>query len=298
LRAAIILGSGSASFEIIRDLVEHLPIMITPKWVDNRSQPLALSDVLTYLTEVTNHPECIRKVFEIGGPEVMSYRQMLARFAKFRGFKRIIIPIGLMTPKLSSYWIYFVTKTTFKLAQSLVLSLVNDTVVNNPAIEKIIPIKTKTFEEACTEAFVTIEEGHAPSFGTVYYETSAPMEIQPTNLWHRLKYFGRGRDRFFYMNWAWKLRISIDYLFGGRKDFFDVWDPLIEDKDGGHMLLFATMRMPGEAWLEFWIEDGVLRQRAVFRPLGVLGRLYWWITYPIHIFLFPGMCKKLVQKSY
>ncbi|MBM3194619.1 MAG: NAD-dependent epimerase/dehydratase family protein, partial [Chlamydiae bacterium] len=113
LRAAIILGSGSASFEIIRDLVEHLPVMITPKWVNNRSQPLAISDVLVYLTEVANHPECIRRVFEIGGPEIISYREMLMRFAKFRGFHRLIIPVPFLTPKLSSYWIYFVTSTTF-----------------------------------------------------------------------------------------------------------------------------------------------------------------------------------------
>jgi hypothetical protein len=99
------------------------------------------------------------------------------------------------------------------------------------------------------------------------------------------------------MNWAWRIRIAIDYLFGGKKDFFDVWDILIEDREKKHILLYATMRMPGEAWLEFWIEDGYLRQKAVFRPSGVLGRLYWWVTYPIHIFLFPGMVKRLATRS-
>lgn len=297
LRAAIILGSGSASFEIIRDLVEHLPVMITPKWVNNRSQPLAISDVLVYLTEVANHPECIRRVFEIGGPEVISYREMLMRFAKFRGFHRLIIPVPFLTPKLSSYWIYFVTSTTFKLAQTLVLSLKNDTYVHDPSIQTIISLKTKSFEEACQEAFVQLEEGHAPTFGTLSFSAKAPLNIADTNLWHRLKYFGKGQDRFYFMNWAWRIRIAIDYLFGGRKDFFDVWDVLIEDREAGHMLLFATMRMPGEAWLEFRIQDGFLHQKAVFRPKGVIGRLYWWITYPIHLFLFPGMVKKLATRG-
>ena len=297
LRAAIILASGSASFEIIRDLVEHLPVMITPKWVNNRSQPLAISDVLRYLTEVANHPECIRKIFEIGGPEVISYRDMLLRFAKFRGFRRLIIPVPFLTPKLSSYWIYFVTSTTFKLAQSLVLSLKNDTYVHDDSIKKIIPLVPKTFEEACKEAFIKTEEGHAPTFGTLSYEAKAPLNIAEPNLWYRLQYFGQSQDRFYFMNWAWKIRIAIDYLFGGKKDFFDVWDILIEDKENKHMLLYATMRMPGEAWLEFWIQDGFLRQKAVFRPSGVLGRFYWWVTYPIHLFLFPGMVKRLATRS-
>jgi hypothetical protein len=297
LRAAIILASGSASFEIIRDLVEHLPIMITPKWVNNRSQPLAISDVLRYLTEVAKHPECIRKIFEIGGPEVISYRDMLLRFAKFRGFHRLIIPVPFLTPKLSSYWIYFVTSTTFKLAQSLVLSLKNDTFVHDDSIKKIIPLEPKSFEEACKEAFLKTEEGHAPTFGTLSYEAKAPLNIAEPNLWYRLQYFGQSQDRFYYMNWAWRIRIAIDYLFGGKKDFFDVWDILIEDREKKHILLYATMRMPGEAWLEFWIEDGYLRQKAVFRPSGVLGRLYWWVTYPIHIFLFPGMVKRLATRS-
>ncbi len=297
LRAAIILASGSASFEIIRDLVEHLPVMITPKWVNNRSQPLAISDVLRYLTEVANHPECIRKIFEIGGPEVISYRDMLLRFAKFRGFHRLIIPVPFLTPKLSSYWIYFVTSTTFKLAQSLVLSLRNDTYVHDDSIKKIIPLVPKTFEEACKEAFIKTEEGHAPTFGTLSYEAKAPLNIAEPNLWYRLQYFGQSQDRFYFMNWAWKIRIAIDYLFGGKKDFFDVWDILIEDREKKHILLYATMRMPGEAWLEFWIQDGVLIQKAVFRPTGVLGRLYWWVTYPIHLFLFPGMVKRLATRS-
>jgi len=297
LRAAIILASGSASFEIIRDLVEHLPIMITPKWVNNRSQPLAISDVLRYLTEVANHPECIRKIFEIGGPEVISYRDMLLRFAKFRGFQRLIIPVPFLTPKLSSYWIYFVTSTTFKLAQSLVLSLKNDTFVHDDSIKKIIPLEPKSFEEACKEAFLKTEEGHAPTFGTLSYEAKAPLNIAEPNLWYRLQYFGQSQDRFYYMNWAWRIRIAIDYLFGGKKDFFDVWDILIEDREKKHILLYATMRMPGEAWLEFWIKDGTLRQKAVFRPSGVLGRLYWWVTYPIHLFLFPGMVKRLATRS-
>ncbi len=297
LRAAIILGSGSASFEIIRDLVEHLPVMMTPKWVNNRSQPLALSDVLRYLTEVANHPDCIRKVFEIGGPEVISYKEMLLRFAKFRGFHRLIIPVPFLTPKLSSYWIYFVTSTTFKLAQSLVLSLKNDTYVQDHSIQKIIPFETKSFEEACQEAFIKTEEGHAPTFGTLSFEVKAPLNILEPNLWYRLQYFGQSQDRFYFMNWAWRIRIAIDYLFGGKKDFFEVWDILIEDREKKHILLYALMRMPGEAWLEFWIEDGYLRQKAVFRPSGVIGRLYWWLTYPIHLFLFPGMCKKLATRS-
>ncbi|MFZ4773140.1 MAG: DUF2867 domain-containing protein [Chlamydiia bacterium] len=294
-RAAIILGAGSASFEIIRDLVEHLPVMITPKWVNKRSQPIAFSDVLIYLSEVINHPETIRKTFEIGGPEVLSYRDMLKRFAKFRGLDRLIIPVPFLTPKLSSYWIYFVTKTTFKLAQNLVLSLKNDTYVEDKSIQEILPLHLKTFEEACKEAFALLEYGHAPTFGTLSFETTAPIKIEKELLWHHLLYLGMGKERFHYMNWVWRLRLTIDWLLGGKKDFFDVWDVLVEDKERGHIILYATLRMPGEAWLEFWVEEGNLRQKAIFRPSGVLGRLYWWITYPIHLYLFPGMCKKLAN---
>jgi len=152
LRASIIIGSGSASFEIIRDLVEKLPIMVAPKWVKQKCQPIAITDVLYYLTSVLHHPDCFEKAFEIGGPEAISYKDMLLRYAKKRDLKRFIITVPVLTPRLSSYWLIFITSTNFYLARSLIASLKNDSIKTDFSIDAIFPRKCFSYEEAIDHA--------------------------------------------------------------------------------------------------------------------------------------------------
>ena len=163
LMAGIIIGSGSASFEIIRDLVEKLPIMIAPKWLKKLTQPIAISDVLAYLALVLGNPACFGQSFEIGGPDVMSYKDLLLNFAKMRGLKRKIFTVPVLTPRLSSYWLFFVTRTSFSLARFLVESLINNAVCKENRIQKLFPRKLLSYEEALQLAFTRIEEDWVPS---------------------------------------------------------------------------------------------------------------------------------------
>ena len=163
LMAGIIIGSGSASFEIIRDLTEKLPVMIAPKWVDNLTQPISVRDVLEYLVLVLGHPSCLNGAFEIGGPDVLSYKQLLLEFARIRGFKRKLITVPVLTPRLSSYWLLLVTSANFALARSLIGSLINNAVCKENRIQKIFPRKLLTYEEAVRLAFTRIEEDWVPS---------------------------------------------------------------------------------------------------------------------------------------
>ncbi len=331
LMAGIIIGSGSASFEIIRDLVEKLPVMVAPKWVKSLTQPIAIRDVLDYLVLVLGHPQCIGERFEIGGPDVMNYKQLLLEFARIRKLKRWIITVPVLTPKLSSYWLYFVTSASFPLARSLVESLKNNAVCKEHKIEMIFPKKLLSFETAVQRAFERLEEDAVPSswkdamgesalqsdlsvyvkvpqFGT-YSDTqivpfSKPASEIQKNVW------SLGGDRgWLYMNWAWRLRGFLDKLAGGvglrrgrthptrlkEGDALDFWRVLIADSKNGRLLLYAEMKLPGEAWLEFKIKPQSLIQTAIFRPHGLMGRLYWIVLFPIHWFIFRGMAKKIAQ---
>lgn len=328
LRAGIIIGSGSASFEIIRDLVEKLPVMIAPKWVKNRCQPIAIRDVLFYLVGVLDHPECMNQVFEVGGPNQLNYKQMLLEFAEVRNLKRWIITVPVLTPRLSSYWLYFVTSTNFALARSLVDSLKNEAVCSEDRIQKILPRDCLTYKEAIEKAFVMIEQNAIISSwkdalvsGVIHTQLKDFIEVPKDGCVKeslRRTFTNRegvirkiwsigGKNGWYYMNWAWKLRGFVDKIFGGvgldrgrrsptelyAGDSLDFWRVLLADKENGHLLLYAEMLVPGEAWLEFKIEGDELLQEATFRPRGVLGRFYWYALYPIHHFIFRGMLKQI-----
>jgi len=334
LRAGIILGSGSASFEIMRDLVEKLPVMIAPLWVENKCQPIAIFNVLEYLISALDHPDCLGEAFDIGGPDVLTYREMLMKFAKVRGLRRYIIGVPVLTPRLSSYWLYFVTSTNFTLASALVESLKNNAICRENRIQKIIPIKCFHFEEALQRTLDKIEENlilsswkdsmttsklnpnlleyiRVPQFGCLTDLQEVPFRCDPDQVMEAVWSIG-GKRGWYYMNWAWKLRGFIDQLFNGiglRRgrthptrlcpgDALDFWRVLLADKKQRRLLLYAEMRLPGEAWLEFEIipnkEGGVLRQKASFRPNGVLGRLYWYGIYPFHWYIFRGLGKGII----
>ncbi len=328
LRAGIILGSGSASFEIIRDLVEKLPVMIAPKWLNTRSQPIAIRNVIEFLQGVLFFEYAYHKSFDIGGTEVLTYKEILLRFAKVRHLKRWIITVPVLTPKLSSYWLYFVTSTSFTLAKNLVKSMGVEIVCRKNDLAERLGIMLLTYEDAIRFAFDKIEheevvsrwtdalssnvleEGivklsQVPAFGCfVDRRSNAVMNVQRT----MDKIWSIGGDTgWYYANWLWVLRGFVDKLFGGvglrrgRKnstmisagDSLDFWRVLYADKKEQRLLLYAEMKLPGEAWLEFKITNNTLVQTATFRPLGVLGRLYWYSVLPFHGCIFRGMLKAL-----
>ncbi len=331
LMAGIIIGSGSASFEIIRDLVEKLPVMIAPKWTLNKVQPIGIRDVLDYLVLVLDHPQCINQRFEIGGPDVYSYKELLLKFAEIRGFKRWIINVPVLTPRLSSYWLYFITSVSFPLARSLVESLKNNAICKENAIQKIFPKTLFNFEAAVKRAFASLEEDVVPSswknalgdsrlnpdfsiylqvakFGTVYDRQEIPFSKPASEVQKTIWSLG-GDTGWLYLNWAWHIRGFFDRLVGGvglrrgrtqayalkAGDALDFWRVLVADTKQPRLLLYAEMKIPGEAWLEFKIEGQKLIQTATFRPKGLWGRIYWYALFPIHYFIFRGMARKIAR---
>lgn len=333
-RTGIIIGSGSASFEIIRDLVEKLPLMVAPKWVSSKCEPIAVSDVLYYLSKALLKKACFNQLFEIGGPEKISYYHMLKRFAKLRGLHRYILKVPVLTPRLSSYWLIFVSSTSFPLAQALIDSLKMDAVCKDHRIKKIIPHKCLSYEMALKEAFHKIEQNavvsswknaivssdlhpnlrnyiKVPHHGcykkVIEYEYNNKEKVI-----ERLWKIG-GDNGWYFMNFVWRIRGVIDKFIGGAGlrrgrtnpgslkmgDALDFWRVLLADQKKGDLKLYAEMRVPGEAWLEFECiggsKKGILRQTATFRPKGVFGRFYWYLLLPIHNLIFRGMCKNLTR---
>jgi len=328
LRAGIIIGSGSASFEIIRDLVEKLPIMVTPKWLHTKCQPIGISDVIAFLSKSLFNPKTFNQNFDIGGPDILSYKNMLLDFGKMRHLKRKIFVIPVMTPKLSSYWLYFVTSTSYTLATSLVHSMKIEVICRDNRLNTILGVEPLSYKESLKRAFSKIENNEilsswkdaysssginfnisefirVPSFGCFKDSRTRTIENREDCL-DKIWSIG-GNNGWYYGNWLWKTRGFIDELFGGvglRRgrtnpsminvgDSIDFWRVLYASKEDGRLLLFAEMKLPGEAWLEFKVVDDKLIQTATFRPLGLAGRLYWYAVFPFHGFLFKGMLKQI-----
>src|SRR5690554_487729 len=330
LRAGIIIGSGSASFEIIRDLVEKLPYMITPKWLNTRCQPIGISDVLQFLAEALFKEETYNRNFDIGGPDILTYKEMLLKFAKVRGLKRTIHTVPVMTPKLSSYWLYFVTSTSYRLATALLNSMKVEVVCRDNSINAILDITPVTYEEALNKAFAKIETNEIISSWKDAYASSGLKshisdfiqvpthgcftDVRERAFVDREKCIEKvwsigGGNGWYFGDFLWRTRGVMDKFVGGvglRRgrtnldsinvgDALDFWRVLYADKTEGRLLLFAEMKVPGEAWLEFKIEGDKLKQTATFRPLGLLGRLYWYSVLPFHGLIFKGMLKKLTN---
>ncbi len=330
LRAGIIAGSGSASFEIIRDLVEKLPVMIAPRWLKTRSQPISVRNVIQFLTGVLLRPETYEKIYDIGGPEVLTYRQMLLQYAEVRGLKRTIIDVPLMTPRLSSYWLYFVTSTSYPLAVNLVNSMKIEVVAAKNNLHQILNIELIPYREAVRHALDRIDrqEVHSswtdagsgklvekgitrlsevPSYGVFRDVKKRPVKDENETLDNFLSI--GGNKGWYYADWLWGLRGFFDKLLGGvglrrgRKsaknlqpgESLDFWRVLYANRQEKRLLLYAEMKLPGEAWLEFKITDGTLYQTATFRPLGLPGRLYWFLMLPFHMFIFRGMIKNIAR---
>lgn len=330
LRAGIIVGSGSASFEIIRDLVEKLPVMIAPRWLNTRAQPIAIRNVIQFLTGVLLNQDTFAKSFDIGGPEILTYREMLLEFARVRKLKRTIWVVPVMTPKLSSYWLYFITSTSYRLAVNLVHSMKVEVVCRENELKDLLAIELLSYKDAVALAFDRIAQQEIVSSWTdalsshILEEGIADLVEVPTRacfkdrkqlkveneteVLDRIWGIG-GKQGWYYANWLWVFRGFMDKLLGGvglrrgRKsstgisagDSLDFWRVLLASREDRRLLLYAEMKLPGEAWLEFRIVDGTLYQTATFRPLGLRGRLYWYSVLPFHTFIFRGMIKRIGQ---
>ncbi len=328
LRAGIIIGSGSASYEIIRDLVEKLPIMIAPKWLNTKCQPISIGDVISYLTGVLLLKKVYGNSYDIGGPDILTYKDMLMGYAKVRGLSRYIFTVPVMTPRLSSYWLYFVTTTSFKLASSLVSSMKVEVICRPHTLDAELRISPLSYEASLRKTLERIE-GHkilsswkdsfvsgvmnitisdflkVPTHGC-FIDKRQTKVVDSNRTLDKIWRIG-GNNGWFFATWLWRLRGFIDKLFGGvglrrgrthedellSGDAVDFWRVLFADKQAGRLLLFAEMKLPGEAWLDFTVVENTMTLTATFRPKGLFGRLYWYAVFPLHGIIFSGMLRRL-----
>ncbi|MDX1918989.1 MAG: SDR family oxidoreductase [Candidatus Caenarcaniphilales bacterium] len=338
LRAAMIIGSGSASFEILRYLVDRLPVMLTPRWVDTPCQPIAIRNVLTYLVNCLEKSETTGRTFDIGGAEILTYRELMDIYAEEAGLsKRLIIRLPFFTPRLSSYWIHFVTPMPSSIAQPLAEGLRNPVICQDHDIEEIIPQELITCRRAIHLALERIKmqqvESHwtdagssAPpewvhsgdpvwSGGTIYEDKRHIVLLAtPDDVWQPLIKIG-GETGWYYGDWLWQIRGLMDMLIGGvglargRRhpselrpgDALDFWR-VVDVQSHRRLLLSAEMKLPGQAVLEFSIQPigggrVELCQTARFLPKGLLGMLYWWAVTPLHFFVFNGMLQGIAEAS-
>jgi len=337
LRAAMILGSGSASFEMMRYLVERLPVMITPRWVRNAVQPIAIRDVLGYLKGCLDHEETLGGTFDIGGPDVLTYERLMEIYAEEAGLaKRWIIPLPVLTPRLSSYWIHLVTPVPSHIARPLAEGLRNPVVCKENRIRSIIPQDLQSVRETIRLALGKIMEqcvetcwadagpgsypewhqcGDAPYAGGTIMESDyrVVVDAPPKEVWRPIARIG-GTRGWYSSRFLWALRGLIDRLVGGvglsggrpdpvrlrpgdPVDFFRV----LEVSEASRLLLLAEMKFPGEATLEFRVypvpEGGTeLQQLSRFLPKGISGLAYWYALYPFHQYVFKAMLQGIVRE--
>ena len=331
-RAAVIVGSGSLSFEMIRYLTERLPVMICPKWVFTRIQPIAIRNVLDYLVEALSSPESTGLTLEIGGRDVLTYAGMMTGYAQARGLKRRLIAVPVLTPRLSSYWVHLVTPIPAKIAQPLIKGLGNEVIVRDDAALQLFPeIELLDYQTSVRLALAKMEVHELETMWSDALTSSQGSRTPPTLITQEgliierrqrivpapadsvYRSFARlgGERGWLYMDWAWQLRGIMDRLCGGvgmrrgRRDpedlrvgdSLDFWRvELVEP--GRKVRLRAEMRVPGRAWLEFEARpessgQTLLLQSAFFEPKGLSGLLYWYVLYPIHGLIFSGLISKI-----
>ncbi|MGL5690945.1 MAG: SDR family oxidoreductase [Bacteroidales bacterium] len=336
LHAGIVIGSGSASFEIISDLVEKLPVMLVPEFMENKCQPIAVRDVLFYLTSVLGNENTYNRDYDIGGPDILSYKEMLLHVAKVRGLKRHIFVFPIIRTRLCANWLYFVTSTSYKLALNLTESMKNNTICAEHLIQELFPRDLLNYDTAVQFAYEKEENDdvftswrdsfsssginwkindriHIPKFGVYKHIQDTVLEIPVEEALDRIWQTG-GENGWWYANWLWRLRGFLDLFDHGvgikrgrthktilyPGETVDFWRVLVADKNEKRLLLYAEMWMPGEGWLDFKIismlEGPTLRICATMRPKGIPGRLYWYMTLPFHDRIFTGMGRKLAKK--
>ncbi len=334
-RAAVIVGSGSISFEMIRWLVERLPVMVCPRWVFQRIQPVAIADVLSYLLSAPGVPESANRVVEIGGADVITYRDMMLGYAAKRGLRRHLVPVPVLTPRLSSHWVRWMTPVPAAIARPLVEGLRNEVIVRDDSALRLFPsIHPLSYAEALDRALEKLERGEVetawsdalsnspPGVPTVTLTTvegmiierrTVQVDLPPEPLFRAFTGLG-GERGWLYMDWAWKIRGALDLLAGGpgfrrgRRDpdhlrpgdALDFWR--VEAVEPGRLLrLRAEMKVPGRAWLQFEAQprDGgsLLSQTAYFAPRGLAGHLYWYLLYPVHAAIFGNLVRRIAERG-
>lgn len=329
VRAGVIIGSGSSSFEIIRNITEKLPIMTTPKWVTTKAQPIAVEDVLSYLHNSIYLKEEENLIVDIGS-EQLSYKSMMLKTAKVLGLKRIIIPLPFMSINISSYWLNLFTPVPFSVAKALIEGLKSEVVIQNDNAKKYFPdIIPISYEDAVSNAIKEIENDQVISRwndnSNNIWEKDAQNEISKavfidrkeidisnldaSKVYQSFISIG-GTNGWFDFDFLWEIRGIIDKMIGGVglkrgrrsqcdlriSDCLDFWK-VVDLKENERLLLFAQMKLPGMAWLEFKIKDNKLIQSAYFYPKGLLGRLYWYLLVPLHYFVFNNMIKSIIKKA-
>ncbi len=338
LKAAMILGSGSASFEVMRYLAERLPIMITPRWVHTECQPIAITNVLGYLAGSLNHPDVLGRSFDIGGPDILSYAKLFQIYAQEAGLRpRLIIPVPVLTPKLSSYWIHLVTPVPASIAQPLAEGLKNTVVCRENSIRDIIPQELVSCREAIRRALdhaarerdetcwrdageVSLPEwvscSDAKYAGGDIYEIAYKVKLgaPPEKIWPAIEGIG-GKNGWYYADILWRMRGFADRMLGGTGyregrrspdqlrygDTVDFWR-VIRMRKNEHLSLLAEMKLPARTVLEFDLEPSgigksILVQRLRYYPRGLWGLAYWKSLVPFHKQLFRGMLKGLADKT-
>jgi uncharacterized protein YbjT (DUF2867 family) len=325
-RAGIVLGSGSLSFELIRALVERLPIMVCPRWVRTETQPIAVEDLVRYLVEALALPPGHGEIFEIGGGEPVSYREVMLEYARQRGLRRWLIPVPLLTPYLSSLWLGLTSPLHARVGRKLIESLKNPTVVSDAGAQEAFRIVPMSMPQAIARAIRHEDQEFAATRWSDAVSSSAPharwggrrfgtrlvdsrtrvVGVSPASAFEPIRRIG-GRNGWYGLNWLWRVRGWLDLLVGGvglrrgRRDdehlavgdAVDCWR--VEAYEPNRRLrLVAEMKLPGRAWLEFEVEPcgevaSTVRQTSIFDPVGLAGRLYWHAMYPLHAWVFRGM---------
>ncbi len=330
IRAGMIIGPGSAAWEVIRDLVNHLPVMVTPRWVKSLSTPIALSNLLHYLCEVSSFNESANETYDVGGPDTLTYADIMRRYGALVDKKPLIIPVPVLTPRLSSYWLRLITSVPTDIARALIDGLSHDVIARDSRLADLIPQRLLGFDEAAEEALNADRRHDIPAHWaenanerpdfhpnySFYGKTasgSVRTERTAAELWDVLRQFGHNGD-FFYGRALWWLRRALDWLVGGpsfrrkrrhpRKlrvgDVVDVWR-VIDFEPERRLTLLMEMRAPGAGVLEFRIDDaGEMRElhmQAYWHPAGAWGLLYWYLLLPIHLFLFKRSVDAIVERA-
>lgn len=335
-RAGVIVGSNSVSFEMIRYLTERVPVMICPRWVYTRTQPIGIREVLEYLTAALAVPESSGRIIEIGGADVVTYGDMMMLYAEVRGLKRWMVPVPVLTPRLSSYWVNLVTPIPGVIARPLIEGLRNENVVRDPSARQLFPeiqpvsyrtsvkraldrLQASDVETAWSDALSTSQSDATPVIltnqeGMILEHRQRTVEASPADVFAVFTGLG-GKRGWLYMNWAWRIRGFMDRMIGGvglrrgRRDpdklrvgdALDFWR--VEAVESEQMMrLRAEMKLPGEAWLQFQVtsrEDNqvLLTQTAFFAPKGLMGVLYWYALYPFHRFIFSGLIDQIAERA-
>lgn len=332
-RASIVIGSGSLSFEMVRTLVNRLPVMITPKWVRTAAQPIAIEDLVAYLVQALDVQLDGSRVFEIGGADRVSYGEIMREFARQRGLRRLMVPVPVLTPWLSARWLGLVTPLYARVGQKLLTSVKNPTVVEDPSALAAFPIRPRGIAEAIERALRAEDQaiaqtrwsdalsskGSATSWAGVRFRSrivdsrTIRVACSPAEAFAPVRRIG-GTVGWYYGDWLWQLRGFLDLLVGGvgtrrgRRDpdhvlpgdALDFWR--VEAVEPDRLLrLRAEMKVPGRAWLEFEVtsdgENSVVRQTAIFDPVGLFGLAYWYALYPVHRFVFGGMLQGIARAA-